>query len=118
MDDVGRSAGLQLDVQRGPERAAAGRQRAAAAAADAKKKEEDAFKKKAQEEAKLKAEEALKKNQGKDKAPIRFKDAVGRKFSFPFHLCQTWQVCTNAKLWDPDFPKCYSPCCPFFGHDR
>ncbi|KAI0020910.1 hypothetical protein F4780DRAFT_319986 [Xylariomycetidae sp. FL0641] len=25
------------------------------------------------------------------KAPIRFKDAVGRKFSFPFHLCQTWQ---------------------------
>ncbi|OTB16883.1 hypothetical protein K445DRAFT_58342, partial [Daldinia sp. EC12] len=22
---------------------------------------------------------------------IRFKDAVGRKFSFPYHLCQTWQ---------------------------
>ncbi|KAF4631570.1 hypothetical protein G7Y89_g6549 [Cudoniella acicularis] len=22
--------------------------------------------------------------------PIRFKDAVGRKFSFPFHLCATW----------------------------
>ncbi|KAK4137996.1 hypothetical protein BT67DRAFT_339592, partial [Trichocladium antarcticum] len=22
---------------------------------------------------------------------IKFKDAVGRKFSFPFHLCQTWQ---------------------------
>ncbi|KAH6842266.1 hypothetical protein B0I37DRAFT_356367 [Chaetomium sp. MPI-CAGE-AT-0009] len=27
----------------------------------------------------------------KEKAPIRFKDAVGRKFSFPFHLVQTWQ---------------------------
>jgi hypothetical protein len=24
--------------------------------------------------------------------PIYFKDAVGRKFSFPFHLCQTWAV--------------------------
>lgn len=32
------------------------------------------------------------------KAPIKFKDAVGRKFSFPFHLCQTWAVsalCSN-----------------------
>ncbi|KAI1776091.1 hypothetical protein F4818DRAFT_457618 [Hypoxylon cercidicola] len=64
---------------------------AAKAAEDAKKKEEDAFKKRAFEEAKLKAEEANKKSLGKDKAPIRFKDAVGRKFSFPFHLCQTWQ---------------------------
>jgi hypothetical protein len=27
------------------------------------------------------------------KKPIKFKDAVGRKFSFPFHLCNTWQVC-------------------------
>ena len=25
--------------------------------------------------------------------PIRFKDAVGRKFSFPFQLCRTWDVC-------------------------
>ncbi|KAJ9211517.1 hypothetical protein DTO166G4_6884 [Paecilomyces variotii] len=25
------------------------------------------------------------------KKPIKFKDAVGRKFSFPFHLCCTWQ---------------------------
>lgn len=24
--------------------------------------------------------------------PIKFKDAVGRKFSFPFHLCATWAV--------------------------
>ncbi|KAK1140621.1 hypothetical protein N8T08_010018 [Aspergillus melleus] len=26
------------------------------------------------------------------KKPIKFKDAVGRKFSFPFELCCTWQV--------------------------
>ena len=25
------------------------------------------------------------------KEPIKFKDAVGRKFSFPFHLCKTWK---------------------------
>ncbi|KAJ5438081.1 uncharacterized protein N7458_009079 [Penicillium daleae] len=26
------------------------------------------------------------------KKPIKFKDAVGRKFSFPFELCSTWQA--------------------------
>lgn len=26
------------------------------------------------------------------KKPIKFKDAVGRKFSFPFELCETWTV--------------------------
>lgn len=26
------------------------------------------------------------------KKPIKFKDAVGRKFQFPFHLCATWSV--------------------------
>jgi hypothetical protein len=26
------------------------------------------------------------------KKPIKFKDAIGRKFSFPFHLCCTWVV--------------------------
>jgi hypothetical protein len=25
------------------------------------------------------------------KAPIKFKDAIGRKFSFPWHLCKTWK---------------------------
>jgi hypothetical protein len=25
--------------------------------------------------------------------PIKFKDAVGRKFSFPFHLVKSWKVC-------------------------
>ncbi|KAI9700583.1 MAG: hypothetical protein M1820_006737 [Bogoriella megaspora] len=27
--------------------------------------------------------------------PIKFKDAVGRKFSFPFHLCKTWKGMEN-----------------------
>ncbi|KAH6672852.1 putative TPR repeat protein oca3 [Halenospora varia] len=74
------------------------------AAAEQKKLKEDAaaeaakLKKEADEEAeKLKKEaaEALKKAMAKPadepKKPIKFKDAVGRKFSFPFHLCATWQ---------------------------
>lgn len=67
---------------------------------EAKAKAEEMFKKKALDEAKAKAEESSKR---KVQAPIRFKDAVGRKFSFPFHLCQTWAVglaslrCANVK---------------------
>ena len=30
------------------------------------------------------------------KKPIKFKDAVGRKFSFPFHLCCTWSVSVSC----------------------
>lgn len=32
------------------------------------------------------------------KKPIKFKDAVGRKFSFPFELCCTWQVRPHTNL--------------------
>ncbi|KAG6003882.1 hypothetical protein E4U21_001630 [Claviceps maximensis] len=60
----------------------------AAAAAEAAKAEQDALKKRIQEETKASLEEAAKKNV---QAPIKFKDAVGRKFSFPFRLCATWQ---------------------------
>ncbi|CEJ57536.1 hypothetical protein PMG11_06226 [Penicillium brasilianum] len=35
--------------------------------------------------------EAAKKPPPEKKKPIKFKDAVGRKFSFPFELCATWQ---------------------------
>jgi hypothetical protein len=36
----------------------------------------------------------------KDNRPIRFRDAVGRKFSFPWRLCKTWAVCyTNVFLY-------------------
>lgn len=32
---------------------------------------------------------------GKEKdKPIKFKDAIGRRFNFPFHLVNTWSVCT------------------------
>ncbi|KAM7185897.1 hypothetical protein V8F20_011601 [Naviculisporaceae sp. PSN 640] len=53
-----------------------------------KKRVEATLKAQLLEEAKRKAEELLKKQ---TKPPIKFKDAVGRKFSFPFHLAQTWQ---------------------------
>lgn len=62
------------------EAAAAG---AAAAAAEAKKAAEEA------------AAKAAKKPPPEKKKPIKFKDAVGRKFNFPFHLCATWQVCSS-----------------------
>jgi hypothetical protein len=90
---------------------------------EAKKKaaEMEAAKKKAEAEAK-----SLKPGDDMTKAPIRFKDAVGRKFSFPWHLCKTWKVstishvpllfCVNNSLGhgitDPTgFPsrRCYRP---------
>jgi chemotaxis protein histidine kinase CheA len=77
---------------------------------DAEKKAEEAAKKAtAEHEKKLKEAETAKEEAEKKqkeleeekkkltpapdmgKAPIRFKDAVGRKFSFPFHLCKTWK---------------------------
>lgn len=37
--------------------------------------------------------EAMEEEKEKKKPqPLRFKDAVGRKFSFPFHLCEKWGV--------------------------
>lgn len=46
------------------------------------------------EKAKKAAEEEAAKLRPNDapKPPIKFKDAVGRKFSFPWHLCKTWKV--------------------------
>lgn len=77
---------------------------------DAEKKAEEAAKKakeehdkklaeaeKAKEEAdkaKKALEEEIAKNKpdpDSSKPPIRFKDAVGRKFSFPWRLCKTWK---------------------------
>ncbi|KAL8928689.1 MAG: hypothetical protein Q9172_000827 [Xanthocarpia lactea] len=92
--------------------AAAAAAAAAAATEEAEKKAAD----KAAEEAAKAAEEAAKAKAAADEAekkaaeaaaaappppppppeekkkPIRFKDAVGRKFSFPFNLCSTWDV--------------------------
>jgi hypothetical protein len=48
------------------------------------------------QDAMIKAMEAMKEREEagkkKEKPPLRFKDAVGRKFSFPFNLVQTWVV--------------------------
>ncbi|KAI0186701.1 hypothetical protein EV127DRAFT_345794, partial [Xylaria flabelliformis] len=45
-----------------------------------------------EKEARREAEAQAQAEKAKEvKAPIRFKDAVGRKFSFPFHECQRWQ---------------------------
>lgn len=38
---------------------------------------------------KAKMEEAEAENA---KPPVAFRDAIGRKFNFPFHLVQTWEV--------------------------
>jgi len=35
----------------------------------------------------------------KEQPPIKFKDAVGRKFSFPWYLCNTWKVCHTNFLY-------------------
>lgn len=59
-----------------------------AADAAAAKASEEALKKKIEAETKAKLEADAKTG---EKAPIRFKDALGRKFSFPFRLCCTWQ---------------------------
>jgi hypothetical protein len=32
------------------------------------------------------------------KAPVRFHDAIGRKFNFPFHLCTKWTVSARQCL--------------------
>ncbi|KAJ4370786.1 hypothetical protein N0V83_005308 [Neocucurbitaria cava] len=65
----------------------------ALAEAKAAAEELEKGKKAAEEEAaKLKPSDA-------PKAPIKFKDAVGRKFSFPWHLCKTWKVCNIPKLF-------------------
>ncbi|GAB1191479.1 hypothetical protein APSETT444_000658 [Aspergillus pseudonomiae] len=56
------------------------------------------------------------------KKPIKFKDAVGRKFSFPFDLCCTWQVwetviepdwTVTMHMWPiPEKPKTPEPAPP------
>lgn len=103
------AAKAEADKKIAEEIAAAASKAAAAATEEAEKKAadkaaalaaEDAAKaKKAAEEAEKKAAEAAAAAPPppppppeEKKKPIRFKDAVGRKFSFPFHLCSTWEV--------------------------
>ena len=73
------------------------------AAEEQKKLKEEAEEAAAKAKAKANLEAAAKKYEEEKEAavarvpaekqkPIKFKDALGRKFSFPFHLCKTWEV--------------------------
>lgn len=68
---------------------------AAAAEAAAKAKAEGDAKKLVELEAKIaegqKNLDALKAGQTDKKKPIKFKDALNRKFSFPYEICATWE---------------------------
>lgn len=66
---------------------------------EAAKKEREELLKKIEEETKVKVAEEAKKAAGDDKEPIKFKDAVGRKFNFPWNLCATWNVRIAPPPW-------------------
>lgn len=68
--------------------AAIAQERNAQVAQETEKEREEA---KLQEMAKKQAEEED-KNQNEKKQVLCLKDAVGRKFRFPFHQCKTWDV--------------------------
>jgi hypothetical protein len=70
----------------------------AKAAAEELEKAKKAAEEEVEKAKKLAEEEAAKvKPADAPKAPIKFKDAVGRKFSFPWHLCKTWKVCIRSR---------------------
>lgn len=104
------AAQAAADKAKAEEIAAAAEAAAAAATAEAEKKaaKELAKAKTVAEEEKKAAEEAVLATfpappppPEERKKPIKFKDAVGRKFSFPFHLCNTWMVGfeLRTRLW-------------------
>ena len=80
--------------------------------ADEKAKKTKEAHEKAIEEAKKKADELEKKKKDLEdevkknkpdpddkKAPIKFKDAMGRKFSFPWRICKSWKVRTSTSYY-------------------
>ena len=101
MDDIGKSTNEQNETE---ERSAQWMKMEvameAAMLAKVKKEAAEEAKKPREEHDKVKTEaaEALAKTlsppNGDKRKPIKFKDAVGRKFSFPFELCATWEVST------------------------
>jgi hypothetical protein len=83
---------IEADRRKAEEKAAEEKAMAdAKAAVEKAEKEAKEAVAKAEKEAKETVDKALAPKDDKKK-PIRFKDAVGRKFSFPFHLCATWGV--------------------------
>lgn len=69
-------------------------------AEEAKKKKEETSKKERAEPLK-KIVETKASDDDNLKEPIKFKDAVGRKFNFPWNLCAKWTVCILFP------PSCY-----------
>lgn len=94
------SAAAKEAAEKAAKEAADAAEKAAKDAAEAAQKEHEAKlaeATKAHEEAE-KARKALEEAAEKAKPPpdamqppIKFKDAVGRKFSFPWHICKTWK---------------------------
>ncbi|OAA52052.1 hypothetical protein NOR_00645 [Metarhizium rileyi] len=80
-------ASVQAEIRKKMEEEAE-KAKKAAEAEEATKKEQAELKKRIEEETKAALQAETK---SKERAFIKFKDAVGRKFSFPFHLCATWQ---------------------------
>lgn len=96
------------DAEKAKEIKAASDSAAKKAKEQAEKEHKEAAEK-AEKEAKEAAEKAAKEAEAAEAAkpppppkekqkPIKFKDAVGRKFSFPFHLCSTWSVCYSNSM--------------------
>ncbi|CAG7926447.1 unnamed protein product [Penicillium olsonii] len=73
------------------EAAAKAQQEADEAAAKAQKETEEAAAKAQKEAEEAEAKANAPPPPPEKKKPIKFKDAIGRKFSFPFELCATWQ---------------------------
>ncbi|KAK9848513.1 hypothetical protein MYU51_016519 [Penicillium brevicompactum] len=73
------------------EAAAKAQKEADEAAAKAQKEAEEAAAKAQKEAEEAEAKANAPPPPPEKKKPIKFKDAVGRKFSFPFELCATWQ---------------------------
>ena len=78
--------------QEADEAAAAAAEAAAEAATAAATEAANAAKAEAVAAAAAEATAAAEAATPEKKKPIKFKDAIGRKFSFPFELCATWQV--------------------------
>lgn len=98
-------AKAKADKEKAEEIAAASSAAAAAAKAEAQQEYKDATEKANAEAAAAEAAAAAAAAAApppppkeKDK-PIKFKDAIGRRFNFPFHMCNTWTVSDSFQPW-------------------
>ena len=103
-----KAAKAEADAKKAEEIATASAAAAAAAKAEVVK-EHQAAAEAASEAAKAKAAAAAAAKpppppKEKDK-PIKFKDAIGRKFNLPFDVCNTWSVC-HSRIGKYAFSNC------------